>query len=51
MKSRWWIAVFLLVVLGLQVQPGCGNQADLPMEASPDEPVDDLMDDMEMPAE
>ena len=49
MKVRWWIAVFLLVALGLPVQPGCAKRGELPMEASPDEPVD-ADEDMEVPA-
>lgn len=49
MKFRWWIAVLMLVTL-LPLQPGCGSSGELPMEASPDEPldVDDPMEDMKV---
>ena len=36
MKSRWWIAAFLLLALALLVQPGCDTAAELPMEATPE---------------
>ena len=43
MKSKWWVAASLMVGLGLLFQPGCGKQPQLSTEASPDEPIDDLM--------
>ena len=52
MKFRWWIAIFLLVALGLPLQPGCGKKGELPTESSPDGPVDtvDPAQDTEVPA-
>ena len=40
MKVRWWIAVFLLVALGLPFQPGCANRGEPSTQAPEDGPVD-----------
>ncbi len=43
MKSNWWIAASVVVVLGLLFQPGCAKPDALPTTASPDETIDDFM--------